>query len=187
MKADICRQVSVCLRVFCGISFALKPFRDLQFMLGLHFTPVCVLLSVCSLHFTLSLHFTPGPQSAVRSPQSAVSVLHWSVWKFYKDLFLNFRVIWSVNQIVLFNGFLSDFVEITSCVYTKTIILSISVRNIYLAASRLSIYISRYSPWFQRIIVNYKRQSIKIIMSINEFIKLHKVYSLRGIHVLTGQ
>ena len=37
----------------------------------LHFTPVCVLLSVCSLHFTLSLHFTPGPQSAVCSPQSA--------------------------------------------------------------------------------------------------------------------
>ena len=40
-------------------------------MLGLHFTPACVLPSVCSLHFTLSLHFTPGPQSAVRSPQSA--------------------------------------------------------------------------------------------------------------------
>ena len=36
-------------------------------------------------------------------------------WKFCKDLFLNFRVIWSVNEIVLFNGFLSDFVEITSC------------------------------------------------------------------------
>ena len=33
-------------------------------MLGLQFTPACVLLSVCSLHFT------PGPQSAVRSPQS---------------------------------------------------------------------------------------------------------------------
>ena len=32
-------------------------------------------------------------------------------------------MIWSVNQIVLFNGFLSDFVEITLCVYTKTIIL----------------------------------------------------------------
>ena len=45
------------------------------------------------------------------------------VWKFCKDLFLNLRVIWSVNQIVLFSGFLSDFVEITSCVYTKTIIL----------------------------------------------------------------
>ena len=45
------------------------------------------------------------------------------VWKFYKDLFWNFHVIWSVSQIVLFNGFLSDFVEITSCVYTKTIIL----------------------------------------------------------------
>ena len=43
----------------------------LQFMLGLHFTPTCVLLLVCSLHFTLSLHFTPGPHSAVCSPQSA--------------------------------------------------------------------------------------------------------------------
>ena len=40
-------------------------------MLGLHFTPARVLLLVCSLHFTLSLHSTPGPQSAVRSPQSA--------------------------------------------------------------------------------------------------------------------
>ena len=40
-----------------------------------------------------------------------------------KDLFLNLEVIWSVNQIVLFNGFLSDFVEITSCEYTKKIVL----------------------------------------------------------------
>jgi len=40
-----------------------------------------------------------------------------------KNRFLNFHVIWSVSQIVLFNGFLSDFVAITSCVYTKTIIL----------------------------------------------------------------
>ena len=40
-------------------------------MLGLHFTPACVLLLVCSLHFTHSLHFTPGPQSLVRSLQSA--------------------------------------------------------------------------------------------------------------------
>ena len=39
------------------------------------------------------------------------------VWKFCKDLFLNFRVIWSVNQIVLFNGFLPDFVESTACIY----------------------------------------------------------------------
>ena len=36
---------------------------------------------------------------------------------------INFRVIWSVNEIVLFNGFLSDFVEITSCAYTNTTIL----------------------------------------------------------------
>ena len=42
------------------------------------------------------------------------------------DLFLNFRVSiadLSVYQIVLFHGFLSDFAEITSCVYIKTIIL----------------------------------------------------------------
>ena len=38
-------------------------------MLGLHFTPAWVLLSVCSLHFT------PGPQSAVHSLQSAVRSL----------------------------------------------------------------------------------------------------------------
>ena len=60
------------------------------------------------------------------------------VWKFCKDLFLNLRVIWSVNQIVLFNGFLSDFVEITSCVYTKTTILfnlgEWCFGNVYLAA-----------------------------------------------------
>ena len=57
------------------------------------------------------------------------------VWKFCKDLFLKLRVIWSVNQIVPFNGFLSDFVEIASCVYTKRIFLLISVKegfgNIY--------------------------------------------------------
>ena len=53
----------------------------LQSMLGLHFTPACVLLLVCSLHFTHSLHFTPGPQSAVRSPQSS----------FYTDWFSNFQ------------------------------------------------------------------------------------------------
>ena len=53
-------------------------------MLGLHFPPACLLLSVCSLHFTHSLHFTPGPmstvrsaQSEVRSPKSAVLLLHW--------------------------------------------------------------------------------------------------------------
>ena len=50
-------------------------------------------------------------------------ILNCHVWKICKDLFLNVRVSCSVNQIVRFNGFLSDFVEITSCVYTKTIIL----------------------------------------------------------------
>ena len=30
---------------------------------------------------------------------------------------------WSVNQIILYNDFQSDIVDITSCVYTETIIL----------------------------------------------------------------
>ena len=63
-------QVSNCLHVFAGF-FSPQTLLRLQFMLGLHFTPACVLLSVCSLHCTLSLHFTPGLQSAVCSPQSA--------------------------------------------------------------------------------------------------------------------
>ena len=45
------------------------------------------------------------------------------VWKICKDLFSNVHGIWSVNKIVLFNGFLSDSVEITLFVYTKIIIL----------------------------------------------------------------
>ena len=45
-------------------------------MLGLHFTPACILLLVCSLHFTHSLHFTPGPQSAVRSLRFTLTDLH---------------------------------------------------------------------------------------------------------------
>ena len=73
-----CRQVSVRLRVFAGFFYPYTLPR-LQFMLGLHFTPACVLLLVCSLHFTHSLHFTPGPQSAVRSPQSAVSSLRFTL------------------------------------------------------------------------------------------------------------
>ena len=64
-------QVSNCLHVFAGF-FSPQTLLRLQFMLGLHFTPACVLLSVCSLHCTLSLHFTPVPQSAV-------CILHWPI------------------------------------------------------------------------------------------------------------
>ena len=41
------------------------------------------------------------------------------VRKFCKDLFLNLRVIWSVNQIVLLNGFLSDFVFFIGQLYKQ--------------------------------------------------------------------
>ena len=69
VKADICRQVSVCLHVFCGILFALKPFRDYS-LCSVCILPqpafysqsvVCVLHSVCILPLVRSLH------SAVRS------------------------------------------------------------------------------------------------------------------------
>lgn len=49
----------------------IETLPQLQFMLDLHFTPACLLLSVCSLHFTFSLYLILGPHFAVRGPQSA--------------------------------------------------------------------------------------------------------------------
>ena len=63
------------------------------------------------------------PFKSLRCCLRSDKLVNCRVWKFYKDLFLNFRVIWSVNQNVLFNGVLSDFVETTSCIYSKKIIL----------------------------------------------------------------
>ena len=56
VKADTCRQLSVCLHVFCGILFALKPFCD---------------YSLC--FYTQSAFY---PWSAFCGTQSAVCVLH---------------------------------------------------------------------------------------------------------------
>ena len=69
VRADICRPVSVCLRVFCEILFALKPFRDYSLCSvcilpqSAFYSPsvVCILHSVCLLPLVLSL------QSAVCS------------------------------------------------------------------------------------------------------------------------
>ena len=90
-------------------------------------------INLASQQKTTKLYFSPQvrkqfkllaiPFKPLRSCLRNVKLVNCHVGKFCKDLFLNLRVIWSVNQIVLFNGFLSDFVEITSCVYTKTIIL----------------------------------------------------------------
>ena len=66
-----------------------------------------------------------------------------------KDLFLNLRVIWSVNQIVLFNGFLSNFVRSLRVYILKQSLFSISVNSGFRK-------ISHYSPRFQRIIVTIK-------------------------------
>ena len=102
VKADICRQVSVCLHVFCGISFALKPFCDYS-LCSVCILPqpafysesaVCILpqsewpeihtiasglflLSTEGVITTRSNRMKFRLQSAVRSPQSAVCVLHW--------------------------------------------------------------------------------------------------------------
>ena len=70
---DLLKQMSsskCSITCICGI-FCLPRLQG-QFMLGLHFPPACLLLSVCSLHFTHSLHFTPGLKSTVRSAQSEV-------------------------------------------------------------------------------------------------------------------
>ena len=92
-----CRQVSVRLHVFAGF-FCPSTLPRLQFMLGLHFTPACVLLLVCSLHFT------PGPQSAVCSPQSAFYTDRYRIWHGERTyLFCNLRK-WkdiSIKQLTL--------------------------------------------------------------------------------------
>ena len=78
------------------------------------------------------------------------------VWKFCKDLFLNLRVIWSINQIVLFNGFLSDFVEFTSSISLKQLFFSVSVNNnndltlIYIARIYMCWSIALYNYMFKR-------------------------------------
>ena len=55
-------------------------------MLGLHFTPACVLLSVCSLHLHTVCNFPllRSLQSAVRSPQSAVRSLSFTLTEIKK-------------------------------------------------------------------------------------------------------
>jgi len=79
----------------------------------------------------------------------------WHVWKFCKDktvhthacactvygyMYVFYAWIEPSIKKIVFNGFLCDSVEITSCVYTKIIIFLVSVnmgrRNIYLAALR---------------------------------------------------
>ena len=78
------------------------------------------------------------------------------VWKFCKDLLLNLRVIWSVNQIILFNGFLSDFVEITSCVYYSFQSQWIVALRIFTSPlSWLGKYLATIHLDFKEIIVNY--------------------------------
>ena len=76
-----------------------------------------------SSHVRKQLKLLTVPFKPLRCCLRSDKLVNCHVWKFCKDLFWNFCVIWSVNQIVRFNGFLSDFVETTSCVYTKTIIL----------------------------------------------------------------
>ena len=59
----------------------------------------------------------------------------------------------SANGLLSFNGFLSDSVEITSCVYTKTIILSVSnsgLRDTYLDFKRIIVFMIRI---FKNIII----------------------------------
>ena len=77
VKADICRQVSVCLHVFCGILFALEPFCDYS-LCSVCILPqpafyshsvVCILHSVCILPMVRSLQSTV-PQSAFYTDRS---------------------------------------------------------------------------------------------------------------------
>ena len=74
------------------------------------------------------------------------TIVNCHVWRFCKDLYLNFRVIWSVNQIVL--KIVSSLILLRSLrVYTlKQSFFSISVssgfKNIYLSANDQPLFTS---------------------------------------------
>ena len=74
---DFWKQIYVVKEVFVYMYFAgfylpLNPSATIVYARSAFYPSLRFnLFSIGSLHFTLSLHFTPGPQSTVRSPQSA--------------------------------------------------------------------------------------------------------------------
>ena len=147
-------------------------------------------INLASQQKTTKLHFSPQVRKQFKllavpfKPLCCClrndKLVNCHVWKFCKGLFLNLRVIWSVNPIVLFNGFLSDFVEITLCVYTKTIN---SFQSRWIVA--LGIF-THYSPRFQRVIDKYSAPSEWIICELvffpilleNDLLKVDKILGL---------
>ena len=109
-------------------------------------------INLASQQKTTELFFSPQvrkqfkllavPFKSLRYCLLSDKLVNCHVWKFCKDLFLNFRVSiadLSVYQIVLFNGFLSDLLRSLRVYTLKQLFFSISVnrgfRNIYLATS----------------------------------------------------
>ena len=93
------------------------------------------------------------PFKSLRCCLRSDKLLNCHVWKFYKDLFLNFRVSSSPNlSIKSYFLMVSSLILLRSLhVYIrKQLFFSMSVnsdfRNIYLATSWLGEYISHYSP-----------------------------------------
>ena len=82
-----------------------------------------------------------APLKPLRCCLRSDALVNCHVWRFWKDLYLNFRVIWSVNQIVL--KIVSSLILLRSLrVYLlKQLFFSISVNsgfgNIYLAAKSI--------------------------------------------------
>ena len=109
-------------------------------------------INLASQQKTTELFFSPQvrkqfkllafPFKSLRCCLRSDKLVNCHVWKFCKDLFLNFRVSiadLSVYQIVLFNGFLSDLLRSLRVYTLKQLFFSISLnrgfRNIYLATS----------------------------------------------------
>ena len=74
-------------------------------------------------------------------------------------------MIWSFNQIVLFNGFLSDLLRSLRVYVLKKLFFSISVnggfRNIYLVASQLSNNLATIHLDFKEYLLNYQARDTK--------------------------
>ena len=106
----------VCLRP----GFPLSQGLDVQLPPTLQTTKLYFFSQVRKQFKLLTVPFKP-----LCSCLQSDKLVNCHVGKFYKDLFYKLSPDLIRHQIVLFNDFyiLSDFVEITSCVYTKTVIL----------------------------------------------------------------
>ena len=119
----------------CEIFLPLNPSATtVQFLLGPHFTPACLLLLVCSLHFTHSLHFTPGPQSSFYTDRIAYHYAFETPSGFFCQMVSTPRL-YEPNQ-SLFSGFCTRIIREKTKDYLNMSNINLLHRNLDLIKSK---------------------------------------------------